>query len=181
MIIGERIRLRAMRREDLPLFFEWLNDPEVTQGLMHYLPFSYEDEEEWFNDMRKRPQEEKPLTIDILTEEGWQPIGNCGLFGIDWRIRLAEFGIMIGAKEHWNKGYGTEALQMIIQHGFDTLNLNRVALQVYENNPRAIRSYEKAGFVKEGKLRQAHYQDGQYIDVFLMSILRSEWQNRSDL
>lgn len=175
MIMGERIRLRAMRRDTLPLFVEWLNDPQVTRGLVFHLPFSLEDEADWFDGMRKKPQEERPLTIEIKTPAGWEPIGNCGLFSIDWRIRSAEFGIVIGAKEHWDKGYGTEALGLILQYGFQTLNLNRIALKVYENNPRAIRTYEKAGFVIEGKLRQGHYHDGEYVDVLLMSILRSEW------
>jgi RimJ/RimL family protein N-acetyltransferase len=176
MIYGERIRLRAITRTDLPLFVEWLNDPEVRQGLMHYLPFSIEDEEAWFEGMQKRPQAEHPLVIEICTEDGWEPIGNCGLFGIDWRIRQAEFGIVVGAKQHWNKGYGTEAFNLMIQHGFATLNLNRIALRVYENNPRAQRAYEKAGLTIEGRLRQGHYDNGEYFDVILMSILRSEWQ-----
>jgi RimJ/RimL family protein N-acetyltransferase len=176
MIYGERIRLRAITEDDLPLFVEWLNDPEVTQGLMHFIPFSIEDEKDWFESMRKQPHEEHPLVIEIGSEEGWETIGNCGLFGIDWRIRQAEFGIIIGAKQHWNCGYGSEAFKLIIEHGFDTLNLNRIFLRVYENNPRAIRSYEKAGLSVEGRLRQGHFDHGEYIDVLLMSILCSEWR-----
>jgi RimJ/RimL family protein N-acetyltransferase len=180
MILGEHIRLRAITREDLPLFVEWLNDPEVTHGLMHFLPMSIEDEVDWYEGMRKQPQAERPLMIDILTEEGWEPIGDCGLFGIDWRIRQAEFGIVVGAKQHWDKGYGTEAIKLILQHGFNTLNLNRIALRVYENNPRAIRSYEKAGLQTEGRLRQGHFDNGEYVDVILMSILREEWEMIED-
>jgi RimJ/RimL family protein N-acetyltransferase len=176
MIYGERIRLRAITRDDLPLFVKWLNDPEVTHGLMHYLPFSMEDEESWFEGMHKTPQVEHPLVIDICSEEGWETIGDCGLFDFDWRIRQAEFGIMIGAKHHWNEGYGTETLRLMIEHGFNSLNLNRIWLRVYENNPRAIRSYEKAGLTIEGRKRQAHFDKGEYLDVMLMSILRSEWQ-----
>ena len=177
MIYGERIRLRAMTREDLPLFTVWFNDPEITQGLTQYQPFSLEEEENWFNKMLKTPQEEHPLAIEIPSEaKGWELIGNCNLMNIDWRIRQAEFGIVIGAKQHWNKGYGTECLGLIIQHGFATLNLNRIFLRVYENNPRAIRAYEKAGLRVEGRFRQGHYHDGKYIDVILMSILRTEWQ-----
>jgi RimJ/RimL family protein N-acetyltransferase len=177
MIFGDRIRLRAIRREDLPLFVEWLNDPEVIQGIMQYLPFSLEDEEAWYEGMKKKPLEEQPLVIEIIKEDGWEPIGNCGLFNIDWRTRKAEFGIVIGAKNQWNKGYGTEALEVILRHGFNTLNLNRISLTVFENNPRAIRAYEKAGLVMEGKFRQGHFQNGKYIDVILMSILRAEWQD----
>jgi len=175
MIVGDRIRLRAIRREDLPLFVKWLNDPEVRRGLVHCHPFSDEDEEDWYESMRKRPLEEHPLTIEILVGNEWTPIGDCGLLGINWRVRESEFGIFIGEKEHWDKGYGTEALLLMLRHGFETLNLNRIGLRVYADNPRAIRSYEKAGFVHEGTLRQGHYHDGEYIDVLMMSVLRSEW------
>ena len=177
MIIGERVRLRAIEREDLPRFVEWLNDPEVRHGLALFLPISGAEEEQWFENMLKSPANEHPMVIEILTENGWSPVGNCGLFGIDGRVRMAELGIFIGAKDHWNQGYGTEAVRLILNHGFNTLNLNRIALRVYADNPRAIRAYEKAGFLQEGVLRQAHYQAGEYVDVFLMSVLREEWQS----
>ena len=176
MIYGERIRLRAIERTDLAQFTEWLNDPEVRRGLMVHLPFSMAEEETWYENMLKSPQEEHPLGIEIMTDSGWELIGNCGLFGIDWVVRQAEFGIFIGAKNYWNQGYGTEALKLMIEHGFNTLNLNRISLRVYENNPRAERSYEKAGLTIEGRKRQAHYDEGQFFDVILMSILRSEWE-----
>jgi RimJ/RimL family protein N-acetyltransferase len=176
MIYGERIRLRAIERGDLAQFTEWLNDPEVRRGLMVNLPFSLAEEEAWFENMLKSPQAEHPLGIEIITDDGWELIGNCGLFGIDWRVRQAEFGIFIGAKQYWNQGYGTEAFKLMIEHGFNNLNLNRISLCAYENNPRAIRSYEKAGLTIEGRKRQAHYDEGQFFDMILMSILRSEWE-----
>jgi RimJ/RimL family protein N-acetyltransferase len=180
MIYGKRIRLRALNKDDLPLFVTWLNDPEVTSGLMHYLPFSIEDEIAWFDGMRKKPLEERPLMIEVNIDQDWLPIGDLGIFDIDWRIRSAELGIVIGNKEYWNKGYGTEAIGVILEHGFQTLNLNRICLKVYKTNLRAIRAYEKAGFKHEGKLRQGHFQDGQYVDVILMSILKSEWRDSSN-
>ena len=176
MIYGERIRLRSIERTDLAQFVEWLNDPEVRNGLMINLPLSLTEEETWYENMLKRPQVEHPLVIEIMTDDGWEPIGNCGLMGFDWQVRQAEFGIFIGAKHYWNQGYGTEAFKTMIRHGFNTLNLNRICLRVYENNPRAIRSYEKAGLAIEGRMRQAHYDEGQFFDVILMSILRSEWE-----
>jgi RimJ/RimL family protein N-acetyltransferase len=180
MIIGKRIRLRALEKKDLPLFVDWLNDPEVTRGLVHYLPFSMEEEEAWYENIRKGPREEYPLMIDVQTGGGWMPIGDLNLFAMDWRIRSAELGIVIGAKEYWDQGYGTEAVGLLLRHGFHTLNLNRVFLRVYEDNTRAIRAYEKAGFVQEGRHRQGYYRDGQYIDVILMSILRAEWQKSTE-
>jgi len=85
-------------------------------------------------------------------------------------------GIAIGDKSFWNKGCGTEAMGLLLRHGFDTLNLNRVFLRVHEPNKRAIRAYEKAGFIKEGCLRQAVFKNGSYQDMFIMSVLRSEWE-----
>jgi diamine N-acetyltransferase len=176
MIYGERIRLRAINRDDLPQFVEWLNDPEVRQGVAHYLPFSIHDEERWFDQMSKQPMDEHPLMIEVKTEADWVAIGDCGLFGIDRRVRVAELGIFIGDKTYWNRGYGSEAVALLLEHGFNTLNLNRIFLRVYENNPRAIRAYEKTGFVHEGRLRQGHFHNGEYLDVLLMGVLRAEWQ-----
>ncbi len=176
MIYAERIRFRAPDHQDLPLFITWLNDPEVRAGLLMYLPFSMADEEQWFEGMLKRPPQEHPFVIEVHEAENWKPVGNCGFHNLDWRCRSAEVGIMIGEKPYWNRGYGTEAMRLLLKHGFDTLNLNRIYLDVYQNNPRAIRAYEKAGFVHEGIKRQAAYKNGQYIDILLMSVLRSEWQ-----
>jgi diamine N-acetyltransferase len=177
MIYSDRIRLRAPTRSDLPQFVEWLNDPEVKAGLLMVLPLSFEDEESWFESMMKSPATQHPLVIEVRNADDWQMIGNCGFHAIDWRIRSAEVGIFIGDKSYWNRGYGTEVMRLLLKHGFNTLNLNRIALEVFETNPRAIRAYEKAGFVHEGRRRQDMFKDGCYFDVLLMSVLRSEWQD----
>ena len=177
MIYGDRIRLRSVTRSDLPQFVEWLNDPEVRSGLLMYLPLSFEDEEAWFENMIKSPAAQHPMVIEVRSDDDWTMIGNCGFHRIDWRIRSAEVGIFIGEKSYWNQGYGTEVMRLLLKQGFNTLNLNRIALEVFETNPRAIRTYEKAGFVHEGRRRQDMFQDGRYIDVLLMSVLRSEWQD----
>jgi len=179
MIYGDRIRLRAPTRSDLPQFVEWLNDPEVSAGLLMVLPLSFEDEEAWFENMIKSPAAQHPLVIEVHNADDWKMIGNCGFHMIDWRIRSAEVGIFIGDKSYWNRGYGTEVMRLLLRHGFNTLNLNRIALEVFETNPRAIRAYEKAGFVHEGRRRQDMFKDGRYIDVLLMSVLCSEWQDNT--
>lgn len=177
MIYGQRLRLRAPEREDLPRFVTWLNDPEVLTGLKLHLPLSMGEEEQWYENMLKSPGHEHPMVIEIRTGDTWTPVGNCGFHQTDWRNRSSEVGIFIGEKQYWNQGYGTEVMHLLLRHGFNTLNLNRIGLCVFESNQRAIRSYEKAGFVNEGRLRQAEFQEGKYVDVLCMSVLRSEWRD----
>lgn len=175
MIIANGVRLRAAERTDIPSFVTWLNDPEVRHGLSLFLPLSQADEERWFESMLSSPLPEHPLVIEIETDTRWCAIGNCSFHEIDSRNRSAEVGIFIGAKDYWNRGYGTAVMRILLQHGFETLNLNRIMLRVFANNPGALRAYEKAGFIQEGRLRQAEYQDGGYLDVILMSVIREEW------
>jgi len=176
MIYGERIRLRASERDDLILFNAWLNDPEVRDNLLLYLPLSLAEEEHWFESMLQLPPPEHVLVIEIRQGEVWKSIGNCGFNHIDWRCRSGEIGIFIGDKSLWNQGYGTETTRLLLRHGFKTLNLNRICLRVYETNLGGIRAYEKASFVHEGRFRQAEYRNGSYIDVLLMSVLQSEYR-----
>ena len=179
MIYGDRIRLRAAEHDDLPRFVAWLNDPEVRQFLLIQWPMSLAQEERWFESMQKEPVSEQVLVIEVDTGEGWMPLGNTSFHKIDWVSRSAEIGIFIGEKLYWNQGIGRESVRLMVHYGFNTLNLNRVYLRVFEHNVRGIRSYEHAGFQHEGRLRQAQFIDGQYRDVLLMSVLRSEWQNET--
>lgn len=180
MIFGERIRFRGVEQDDLATMVKWMNDPDVLQGIGVYLPFSMLDEQDWFDKMHARPPEEHNLAIEVKElspqdEETWKLIGTCGFFNFDKRNACAEFGIMLGEKAYWNRGFGSEAVRLLVHLGFHTLNLNRIYLRVLETNPRAIRAYEKAGFVHEGRQRQADFRDGKYIDLLVMSILYNEY------
>lgn len=176
MIYGKRIRFRSIEKDDLEAFKNWMNDPEVRAGLSLYAPLSSFEEEQWFESVMQRPKDERPFGIEVRDGAGWKLVGNLAFFDIHWRTRSAEFGIFIGDKAYWNQGYGTEAVRLLVRHGFETLNLNRVYLRVFEDNPRARRAYEKAGFTLEGRQRQAEFRQGRYWDVLMMSILRAEWQ-----
>jgi RimJ/RimL family protein N-acetyltransferase len=180
-LFGERIRLRAAEREDIPIFLRWINDPEVTENLDLVEPMAHYQEENWYETMMDSPIHQHVHVIEVKVpnqETKYRPIGNCSFIDIEWRNRSAEVGIMIGEKSYWSQGYGPEALQVLIDHGFNTLNLHRIWLRVYAKNTRGIRAYEKVGFVHEGKYRQAHFQHGQYFDVLIMSVLKDEWSNR---
>jgi diamine N-acetyltransferase len=177
LIIGKLIRLRAIEKEDLPRFVAWLNDPEVRRNLLLYQPLSLAEEEVWFRGILERNVDEQPLVIEIKSAKGWLPIGNVGLSNINQHDRSAEVGIVIGEKKYWSQGYGSEVMRLMLKHGFEELNLNRIYLHVYETNQRGIRSYEKAGFVLEGHIRQGRFMEGKYIDILLMSVLRSDWKD----
>lgn len=177
MIAENEIRLRALEKEDLPRCVAWLNDPEVIAGLMLYTPLSLGQEEAWYDKILKHPVEEQPLAIEILVNGTWIHVGVIGLDTINWQSRCGEVGIFIGEKSFWNQGWGTRAMRLMLKHGFNTLNLNRIKLFVYETNQRAIQSYKKAGFIEEGRMRQERFINGKYVDAIFMGILRSEWQD----
>lgn len=175
MIYGPRVRFRRPERSDLPIFTRWLNDTEVRAGISMYLPFNMDEEIKWYEGMLERPLEERTFAVDIPNGDDWLLIGSTSFFAFNWRNRSAEYGIMIGEKNVWNRGYGTEITRLMLQHGFETLNLHRVMLRVFANNHKAIRTYEKAGFVLEGTLREDEWVEGRYINTYLMSVLRPEW------
>ncbi|MEI8133041.1 MAG: GNAT family protein [Leptolinea sp.] len=175
MLIGKRIRLRGAEQTDLPNFVRWMNDPEVIQNLLIYTPISSADEQSWFDSMVKNPKEEHEYIIEVFLDTQWLPIGSTGLHAVDWKNRSTEIGISIGEKEYWNHGYGRETMRLMLRHVFNDLNLNRVCLSVFETNQRARKAYLDCGFVEEGRLRQDVYKNGQYLDVFVMSVLRREW------
>jgi diamine N-acetyltransferase len=174
---GTRVRLRAIEREDLPRFVRWFNDPEVRRNLQLFIPLGLPQEEEWFKGVLHRPIEEQPLVIEINQGDTWLPVGDVGFFSIRNADRAAEIGISIGEKAFWDKGYGTEVMRLMLKFGFNELNFNRIFLKVYETNLRGIRSYEKAGFKVDGRLRQDRFMDGKYIDVLIMSVLKCEWKD----
>lgn len=177
MITGKKVRLRAVEREDIPNFVRWLNDPEVTEFLLMSSPLSKGMEEKWFErQLGIMPHEGQTMAIEALDGDQWVHIGNIGIHNVEPVHNAAEFGIFIGEKSFWNKGYGREATLLMLKHGFENLNLNRIYLHVYETNPRGIAAYKAAGFVHEGVMREGIYKNGRYINVLLMSILHSEWK-----
>jgi len=174
MIVGEKVRLRPIEREDLPQFVEWLSDPEMRRYLGMGLPFSLAQEERWFEDLQKRLQKQELVILTIEASEGAH-IGNISLIDINWKDRYAELGITIGEKDYWNQGYGTDATRTMLRVAFDELSLHRVFPPVHAENARGIRCYEKVCFHREGTLRDSVFREGAYRDMFLMSILASEF------
>lgn len=174
MIEGEKVKLRAIEREDIPRFVRWLNDRELLGYLARYMPLSKAEEERWFE---RQLEDESSRIFAIETREGVH-IGNIGLHKIDWKNGHAELGIFIGEKEVWGQGYGTDAILALLDFAFNEMNLHRVHLHVLASNQRAIRCYEKCGFVLEGTEREAVFRGGRYHDQLIMGILREEFNTR---
>ena len=171
---GEKVRLRPMEPRDLPKFVEWLADPEVRRWLagMDEAP-TMEDEVAWY-DRRRSDTEAVLWTMETL--DG-QLIGNIEL-RLTPASHRAELGIAVQDKTQWSKGFGTDAVRLALEYGFDDLELNRIELTVDSLNARGRRCYEKCGFVEEGLLRQHRFVEGQFGDTVVMSVLRSEWEAR---
>ena len=174
-LIGDKVYLRAFEPEDAPLAVPWMNDQEVTRTLAWFRPANLQTEEEFIASSLKADDR---VALAIAVKESDRLIGATGLEQIKWRERIACFGIVIGEKPAWGKGYGTDATRLMVKYGFETLNLNRIWLHAREDNTGGIRAYEKAGFRREGVLRQEVYREGRYWDVVAMAILRADWEGR---
>jgi RimJ/RimL family protein N-acetyltransferase len=174
IVRGENVYLRAPERADIPTFVRWFNDAEVLRDLAMFAPMSEAAEASWFDRMlAAQGKTDYHFVICLLADD--RPIGTIGLHGIDFTNGNAEFGIAIGEKAEWDKGYGTDALRAICDFGFGELRLERIGLLVYDGNDRARRSYVKAGFSHEGTMRRAHFARGEHHDVHVMGLLRDEW------
>ncbi|MFW9819257.1 MAG: GNAT family N-acetyltransferase [Candidatus Thorarchaeota archaeon] len=175
MLEGKRVKLGPIKREYIDSFLKWFNDPEITQYLVAYMPMTRMAEEEWMENLKNRDDTIR-FSIVIPQEDGSEKlIGNCGIHNIDWKNRVAEVGIVIGEKEFQNKGLGTEAMQLLLEYAFNTVNLHRIELYTYAFNQRALKSYSKVGFVEEGRKRQFMWSKGKYYDAIIMGILAEEW------
>jgi diamine N-acetyltransferase len=171
-LIGEKIYLRPLERGDAAVIAPWFNDQDVMRTMLSFRPMSVGAEEAWIADHAKGDD----IIVGIALRETDELIGSTGLHHIDQRNRHASFGIVIGRKDRWNQGIGTEATRLIVDYGFATLNLHRVWLHVYEFNERAVKAYERAGFKREGVLREDCYREGHYWNTIAMGIIRSDWE-----
>lgn len=169
MIYGDHVVLRAIEREDLPDYVQWLNDPAVLEYFGSQVPLSLAQEEKWYEDMLRDPS----FRAFAVEFEG-QHVGGAGLSNIDGRNASAEVGLFIGLPEMWDRGLGFDVLNTLVRFGFEQMNLNRIYLRVFAGNERAIHLYEKAGFRHEGCWRQADFRHGRYHDLLWMSLLREE-------
>lgn len=173
MGMGELVILTRIRERDVDKLYMARNDPKIWKWCRQFDVLHEKSHRDWFLD---QVQDKTVSMYAIRTDEISEPLGVCGLTGIDFINRRAEFSLYIMPENH-GEGLGEKALLMLLEKAFQSYNLNIVWGETFDCNPAAS-TFVKIGFVKEGTRRQFYYRQGQYIDAHLYSISRDEWQKR---
>ena len=177
MVASGRVFLRPFEASDAETYRRWRADarPMALAGWHERAPLGLAAVERRIARLLEE-QGTDVFTFVLCLADGERPIGEVMLVDLDRVNGSAQVGIFIGEPDEWGKGYGTDAVRAIVNFGFGELRLDRIWLEVWTENPRARRAYEKAGFTREGTLRSDRWEDGRLTDGDLMSILRDEWQ-----
>lgn len=174
ILTGKQVLLRPVKLSDAKRFVKWFNDKSVNK-FMFVRGITLAKEKKYILD-RIKGKVKDVLHFCIDTKDGVH-IGAISLESIQKRNKNASFGIIIGDKNYWSKGYGEEASRLILEYGFKQLKLHRVELDVYSYNTRAIGLYKKLGFKKEAVRREHNFYNGKFYDTIIMGLLDREWKN----
>lgn len=162
------VLLRPLELRDSDALFRWINDRETVVFNAPFAPVARADHDRWFQAVRSDPR----VRIFVIVEQATGAlIGSCQLLDISPQHRRAELQIRIGEPAYRSRGLGTQAVRLLVQHGFGELGLHRIALTVRADNERAIRSYRRCGFEVEGVLRDAAFIEGRFVDLLAMAVL----------
>jgi RimJ/RimL family protein N-acetyltransferase len=173
MLVGTRVRLRALDPSDFPLLTHWLNDSDVM--VYWGRPGNTVSVSEVAAQEERNAARGNSRKYIIETTDG-VPIGQIDYYDLDWQARSAWISIMIGHPDYWGGGYGTDAMRTLLTYLFRQLGLHRVALTAHAGNERARKSYRKNGFVEEGVLRDWAYFNDAWEDGVLMSVLAGDFE-----
>jgi len=171
MLIGEKIKLVPLEKEDLARTRSWANEASLNSKMLRVFPVTQMEQEKWYEDA---VGDSSKVLFAVKTLKDEEHVGNTGLYHIDWIHRRAEFWILIGDRGFWRQGIGQEVGSLMQRYAFNGLNLNKLYLNVGADNSQAISLYKKLNFVQEGILRQHYYVEGRYLDVITMAILRRD-------
>jgi len=178
--MGELVRLSAMDVDEISkAFSRWSRNSEFRRLLDSGVArtSSQNGTKKWFEkELDDQSINQHWFSIRKLDDDTL--LGDIDLYVYNWPARDTFVGIGIGERDFWGKGYGTDAMRVILRYAFTEINMKRVTLSVFEYNPRAIRSYEKAGFRHEGRLRKLLNKEGRRWDMLMMGILREEWMEQ---
>lgn len=168
-----RVTLGPITMADAPTLFRWINDRDLVLFNAAYRPTHEASHLDWVRGLAGRRD---VVAFAVRTVPRKRLIGVCQLIGIDPVHRRADLQIRMGDDRTRGRGLGLEAVRLLLAFGFNDLNLHRISLQVFATNTRAIKTYERAGFRHEGRLRDAMYLDGRFVDVLTMAILEREFR-----
>jgi len=174
MYTGDLVRLREYRKDDLELAKDYVNKAEIKQYIEPGVPFLYtlHNEEQWYEQISPH-NEAYNFAIEALDTH--QYIGGCGVHNLDYKNGRVEIGVFIGDEAYLGKGYGTDAMKVLVKFIFEQMNIHKIKLEVYSFNQRAQKCYEKVGFKKEAVLKDEIFRNGQYHDIICMSMFKEEY------
>lgn len=171
ILVGEKVILRPITLEDTPLIVKWRNTDSVRKNFIFRETFTEEMHERW---MRTKVASGEVVQYIIIDKSEGKPVGSVYYRDIDAKNRSAEYGIFVGEESARGKGLGSETAKLFVKFGFEQLKLHRISLRLLSGNVQAEKSYENAGFAREGVFRDMVHLDGQYRDVIFMAILNEE-------
>ncbi len=173
---GESVRLRSLELSDVPLIMKHWNNINLRKELGPVVPHSSNEREMWVRQTWKEREQRTAFVFAIETRKDRYFLGHCALKNVRWINRSAIVSIAIYNKSDRGKGYGTDALKVLLRVGFDFLNLHRIALNVFHTNKQALHVYEKIGFKKVGELRETDFVDGKYVNDVIMDMLEEDYR-----
>ena len=174
-IMGEKVYLRPICKDDLPTLLRWSNDHETRKLIGEVFPMDPSENEKWVENVRN---DKNRVWFMVALKENNRVIGEAGLLRMFHPWRTTDLTMIIGEEEARGKGYGSEAIKLLLDYAFGNLNFHRVSIGVVGFNKKAIEFYKKAGFKEEGIQRDGYYYNHKYYDFVMMSILDSEFRKR---
>jgi RimJ/RimL family protein N-acetyltransferase len=168
---GKKTNLRPISKTDIPTLIRWINDPEVRDFIAAILPQTEQQEEEWLS---KLGSDNKNIVLAVETKDG-KFIGNMGIHGINWVNRTCTTGAIIGEKDYWGKGFGTDAKMQVLNYIFNTLNLRKVYSEVIAFNKRSLNYSLHCGYKIEGLKKKHIFKKGKYWDFFELCLFKEDW------
>lgn len=169
---GRKVIMRPLDKErDLDSLQRWINDPEVNQFLLAHRPITPTGEANWLDSLEKSDD----VVLGIETFDGTL-IGTMGLHKFSWKDRIATTGALIGEKDYWGQGYGTDAKMTLLDYAFNTLNLRKICSSVLEFNKRSLQYNLHCGYQIEGRRKAQVFRNGQYWDEILLGLFKEDWQ-----
>jgi RimJ/RimL family protein N-acetyltransferase len=173
MLVSKNIRLVPMEEHHLDALMKDWNTPEMRKFLGGFIPHTREHEREWIENVQIEMKKRSSYVFAIEQLPAIKFIGTIALHNIDWLSRSCTMGIAIHNEENWGRGFGTQAIELMIEFGWKSLNLRRIDLSVHEFNERAKNVYEKLDFVEYGKAHGKYYIDGEYVNTFYLELFRN--------